>query len=142
MSTAATPGYGCLLKKGDGGSPETFATIGEVVGFDGPSESHGVIDVTNFDSPNGAREFISSGLKDAGQVTFRVNLSADNSTHSGLRNDLWNGTKRNFQAVLTDANPTTIAFSAFITNFAVAAPFEGALNANITLKITGKPSWT
>ena len=62
-------GHGTLLQRGDGGDPETFTTVAEVLNISGPSLSRDTIDVTTMDSPDEWIEFI-AGLNDVGEITF------------------------------------------------------------------------
>lgn len=139
--TSATSAFGTLLKIGDGGSPESFATIAEVKDISGPSMELATEDVTSHSSTNGWREFIAT-LLDAGEVSFDINFVPTATTHSysaGLLKDYANKTKRNFQIVFSGGSPTW-TFSAFVTGFEPSMPVEGANTASITLKITGQPT--
>jgi hypothetical protein len=145
MTTKASSTRGVKLQRGDGGSPETFATIAEVTSFKGPSEKAPKIDATSFDST--AMEFI-GGLPDNGEITAEVQFIATDAQQQGLRNDLRAGTKRNFKLVLNDmpvggANPTSVAFAAIITQ---APEIGGGVNqvvkGSITLVISGTAIWT
>ena len=77
--TAATSGFGTLLKAGDAASPEVFTTIAEVTNIAGPTLSTEMIDVTNHSSASNFREKIAS-LKDGGEVTFSINYLPANAT--------------------------------------------------------------
>ncbi len=132
--------FGTLLKIGDGGGPETFTTIAEVTDIKGPTLSLDTIEATSHDSANATKEFV-AGLKDAGEVTFSVNFIPTNATQSyatGLIKDWYNRTKRNFRMVFPDT--TTWNFAAFVTRFEPAAPVDGKLAADVTLKIASSPT--
>ena len=132
--------FGTLLKRGDGGGPEVFATIGGVRDITGPGLSTETIDVTSHDSANATREFVAS-LKDGGEVTFDVVFDPDNTTHQNLRTDWQNRTVRNFQMVLPDAAPaTTWSFSGIVTSYSQNAPVAGELSISVTIKVSGQPS--
>lgn len=139
MTTSAISSFGTLLKKGDGGSPEVFTTIAEVLDIEGPDESLETEDVTSHDSTSGWVEKIGT-LLDGGEVSFEVNFVPTNATHdstTGLRADMINRTRRNFQMVLPDAGTTTYAFAALVTNVKPSEPVKGALRAEVTLEISG-----
>jgi hypothetical protein len=107
--TAATSGFGTTFKRGDGGGPETFTTIAEVVGISGPSLKLETIDVTNMDS-NGWREKIPT-LKDAGEVQLDMNYLPANATQNytqGLLADFNNRTLRNFKVVYSNPGATHV----------------------------------
>jgi predicted secreted protein len=135
-------GYGCVLKRGDGGSPEVFTTVAGITHIGGPDMKVDMIDVTSMDSPNGWREFI-GGLKDGGSLRLTCNFDPQTATQSystGLLKDFVNRTKRNFQLVLSDAGATTWSFAGFVTDFPVDMPVDGKLSVDITIKITGQPT--
>ena len=139
MASAAISSFGTLLQIGDGGSPENFTTIAEVRDITGPQRTRNTIDVTNHSSPNGYEEFVMA-IKRSGQMTFEVNfLGTTNATQdasTGLWADYENGTKSNWKMVLPSSYGT-ISFAAYVMGIENKAPVDGALTANITLKITG-----
>lgn len=138
--TEAQKGHGTLLEKGDGASPEVFTTIAEVLDIDGVKLGLEPLDATSHDSPDGWIERI-GGLLDGGEVSFSVNLIADDPTHdetTGLESELVGRTKKNYQIVVNGASgPKTISFAALVTSYEVKAPVEGKLTADITLTISG-----
>src|SRR5579871_5136727 len=111
MSTGAIPTQGVAIKRGDGGAPETFTKIGEVVDFDGPGGKANIIDATSLDSV--AKEKL-AGLPDEGQVTLTINFVPSDTMQQGLRNDRAARTLRNFQIVMTDTGHLTASFAAFV----------------------------
>jgi hypothetical protein len=144
MTTKATSTKGVKLQRGDGGGPETFTTIAEVLNFKGPTEKAPQLDATSFDSV--AMEFI-AGLPDNGEVTAEVQFIATDAQQQGLRTDLRNGTKRNFKLILNDmpsggSNPTSVSFAAIVTQ---APELGGAVNqvvkGQIGLRISGQATW-
>ena len=142
MATAAEFAHGTLLKLGNGGTPETFATIAEVSDLKPPQIHQEALEATSHDSTDGWKEF-QGGLLDAGEVTFQIFYQPTHATHSysaGMLKDAVNRTKRNFQLVFPDAGATTWTFAALVTAFNPSAPVDGLLTADITLKVSGKPT--
>lgn len=133
----AMAAYGTLLKRGDGGSPETFTVIAEVLDIKPPSFSADTEEVTHQESPGGFKEYVVT-LLDAGEVTFDVNFIPTDASHQGLLSDLQARAKRNFQLVFPDG--TTWTFAAYVTGFEPDAPVGGKLSASVTLKVTGQPT--
>jgi predicted secreted protein len=134
--------HGTLLKIGDGGDPESFTTITEVTDIGGPSLEMNTIEMTSHDSVDGWAEFV-GGILDAGEVTFSINYIPTDSTHdagTGLIKDMADRTVRNFQLVFPDGSSTTWSFSALVTNFEPGEPVDDKLSADVTLKISGKPT--
>lgn len=142
MVTKAISSFGTLLQIGDGGTPESFTTIAEVLDISGPDLSLDTEEVTSHDSPGGWEEHIGTILR-SGEVTFDVNYVPTEATHdasTGLIADMVARTVRNFKLVFPDAGSTTWSFSALVTGVKPAAPVEGSLKGSITLKVTGQPA--
>lgn len=142
MSTAATPAKGTILKRGDGGGPETFTTIGEQTKITGPNYSQTLTEVTSHDSPSFFEEWI-AGKRAAGEVSIEGNyLTGAAPQQVGLLADLAAGTKRNFQLSRPISTPEVIAFAAFVKSVVVDHPFNGALGWKCVLQITSLPTVT
>jgi predicted secreted protein len=133
--------FGTLLKRGDGGGPETFATVAQVTNITGPGLSADTVDVTAHDSPSGFREFIAT-LVDTGEVTLELVFDPDHATHIALRTDMVAKILRNFQLIFPDTTNTQWDFAAFVTGLEPSAPVDGALTASATLKLSGVPTLT
>lgn len=137
--TDAFSSFGTFLKRGNGGSPETFATIAEVGDIDGPDMSLDTEDATSHDSVNGWSEFIGTILN-GGEVSFPINFVPSDPTHdvtTGIQQDMVNRTLRNFRLVYPDPGANGYAFSALVTGFKPTSPVKGKLSADIKLKISG-----
>jgi hypothetical protein len=137
MTTAATAGSGCTLRRYNGSS---FVAIAEVKGVRGPSLSGGIIDVTSFDSANSVREFIAT-LRDPGTLSFTVNYLPANSGHAALITDLRDGLTNDYELEFSDSGTTTMSFEGIVTGCEIAAELEQAISANVTIKVTGWPTW-
>lgn len=138
----AVLGFGVLLKKGDGASPEVFTSIAELTGLSGPGLSMDTVEATHTGSSGNYREYI-AGLLDAGEVSFDVNFLPADSTQdesTGLLADKKNRTLRNFQIVWPDSGNTTWSFAAFVTSFEPSSPIDDRMTASVTLKISGDPT--
>lgn len=139
----AVPSHGTLLQIGDGGSPEVFTTIAEVLDITGPSIAVDTEDVTSHDS-GGWREHIAT-LADAQEVEFSVNFIPGNTTHGptgGIYEKLVNRAKANYRLVFPTVPAKQVTFAAYVTNFEIEAPVAGVLRANITLRAVGQPVWS
>ena len=135
----ALKSQGVVLKRGDGGGPETFTAIGEVVSIGGlGSGSSTEIDVTNLSST--AKEFL-LGLKDEGSVSLSLNLDTTDTMQTGLRGDWDAGTLRNFELDLTDSGPTTISFSAYVQTFPISMAVDDKISLEVTLRVSGPATW-
>lgn len=135
MATAAVKGIGTLLQRGDGGGPEVFTTIAEVLSITGPTETRETIDVTNMDSAGNRREKISA-LIDSGSVSFDMNFTGADAEQNGLKTDMDNGTLRNFKIIMPGA-VRTFDFAALVTEISKNFPVDSQITASVTLEISG-----
>jgi len=135
-------GKGYLIQRGNGGGPEVFTTIAELLDVDGPEMSVDSVEATHQQSPNYWREFI-PGLIDGGEVSFDLNHNPDNATQDatvGLAADLKNRTVRNFKVVFPSPSSKEWTFPAFVTEFSPAGPVADRQTASVTLKVSGEPT--
>jgi hypothetical protein len=142
MPSQAKAGYGTLLKRGDGGSPEVFSTVGEVRNISGPTMEVGEAEVTTHSSAAAGsfREFVAT-LIDAGQIEFEVNYNPSDATHQGIRSDLLNRRTGNWKIVLP-GGIETVTFSAFVKSAPYEFPTDDVIKQKITLRVTGAPVWS
>lgn len=136
MSNAISA-YGTLLKRGDGGAPETFTTVPEVGTISGPSMETAETEVTTHSSAaQGAfREFILT-LIDAGTLEFPINYVPGNAVHQAMRSDWLNRTKRNWQLVLP-GGVETISLTGYIKSAPFEFPMDGPITQKLTIRLTG-----
>jgi len=128
--------FGTLIKRGDGGSPEVFATIAGVKDISGPDIELRTEESTSHDSPGGwvGRK---ATLKDGGEPTLKLNWDPGDATHVNLRNDLLTRTLRNFQIIEVDDGNEQANFAAYVTKITRPRPVEGLMEADVTLAISG-----
>lgn len=128
----------------DAAGGTAYTTIGQVMDIAGPEMSRDEVNVTTRDSTEYWMEFI-KGMKNGGNITFDLVLDLALATHgtaaTGLLSDLQGETvipawRMNFP------NSKLATFVGFITGYPPAAPMKDALTTGITVKITGKPSFT
>jgi predicted secreted protein len=100
----------------------------------GPTISRTTADVTNKDSTNRWREFV-TGLVDGGEVSFNIVFNPDATTHTTLAADLVSQTAQAWK-ILTDSDDT-LTFSGYVTGFSLSAPLDGEQSADLTIKVTG-----
>lgn len=134
---AGIDAFGTQLKRGDGGSPESFTALAEPTSISGPGLSRETLDVTSHQSPDQWMEFV-GGLKDGGEVSVDVNY--DPALHDSLVSDLDDSAPRNYQLVFPDDATTTWSFAALLTGFEPDAPYDDKLTASLTFKVSGKPT--
>ena len=136
--------FGIDLQMGDGGDPENFTSLAEVLDVNGPGMTADTVEVTPHDpSGNKWKKFLKA-LRDGGEVTFDINFEPTESTHdetTGLLAELDSDDLRNFKLIFPDGSSTTWDFSGYVTNFNPNGPVQEALTASITIKLSGKPGF-
>ncbi|MFD3573846.1 phage tail tube protein [Streptomyces sp. NPDC058644] len=136
---AGLDAFGIALQRSDmvPTTPE-FTAIANVTTVSGPEIERETYDVTAHDSTDGWREFI-GGLKDGGEVSLEVNY--DPRKHDQLVADFEDKVPRDYKLVF----PGTLgswAFEALLTGFSQEAPVDDKLAAELTFKVSGKPTIT
>jgi hypothetical protein len=135
MATGAKLGYGSLLKRGNGASPEVFVTIAEMHDIPDLGSEAALVEVTNFDSPLSTREYI-SGLLDGIQFTVTGNCRLDSQTQLDVIADHNNKVLRNYQIHLT--SPQGIwSLSVLTLGWKISVPVAGAMQITFTYKVSG-----
>lgn len=123
-----------------------YTTIAQVRDITGPNLSTDVIETTSRDNANAYKSFL-AGLRDGGEVTFDIVYDPDLTTHSassagGLVKLQQDGTLNNFKLTFPDSAPaTTVTFAGIVTAFNPKSPMNDALAADVTIKVSGKPTW-
>lgn len=120
----------------DGGT--TFTDVAEVTNIDLLNIKADIIDTSSNDSPNGYREKL-GGLKDGGSLSMAINY--DPALHGTILANV-GGKPIKHKVTLTDAGPHIVAFDAIINTLQAKAPFDGKLEATVTLEVSGEPTIT
>ncbi|MDG9705544.1 phage tail tube protein [Streptomyces sp. DH37] len=131
--------FGIALQRSDmvEASP-TFTAIGNVTSVSGPEIERETYDVTSHDSPDKWREFV-GGLVDGGEVTLEINY--DPSQHDTLIDDFADTEPRDYKLVFPQSLGTW-DLTLLLTGFSPEAPVDDKLTAELTFKVTGKPTIT
>lgn len=125
---------GTTLRVGDGGSPEIFTAVAEVVDIAQPGAEAGEVDVTHLLSS--AKEF-KGGLRDFGSGTITINSIPGNALQNQLEDDNATGVIRNYRIVLPDT-VNGVSFAAFVKSFKrTQIAIDAPLRAEVVLRATG-----
>ena len=129
----AQRGKDLLLKIGDGGTPETFATVAGLrsttLAFNAQT-----VDVTNADSVDLWRELLAgAGVKSA-QV-YGSGVFKDAASDAAIRAAFFNQTLSNWQVVIPSFGTVTGPFQ--ITALHYDGPYDGELKLSLTLASAG-----
>jgi hypothetical protein len=130
--------YGAQFRRGDGASPETFATVADVRAINGMDISRNTDDVTTHDSPDGYMEFIGT-LKDAGEVSLELHYRP--VSHDQFMADLDDAAPRTYKLVVPSSPSVTWTFKAIMTGFSQGFPVDGKATGTFGFKVTGKPAF-
>ena len=133
--------FGIALERSDM-APTTpvFTAIANVTNLSGPEIERETYDVTSHDSVDGWREFV-GGLKDGGEVS--VELNYDPREHDVMIADFEDTEPRDYKMVFpAQAGAGSWAFSAILTGFSQEAPVDDKFSAELTFKVSGKPTIT
>ena len=138
---AKSAAKGVIIAISDGVIP-TFVPIGQVFSLSGPSLAADVVDVSSHDSAGFYREFVNS-FRDAGEISMGLRWDPALATHSELGDGLLNLFERDvfndYEITWPNAAADVWTFSAWVTGYEPSADFDAALEASITLKISGVP---
>lgn len=135
---AGLAAFGTILQKGTG----MPVTIANVTSIEGPGFATEMLDVTAHDSSGNYRERVPSFL-DVGEITLRLNWNPSNTTHvgTGSLHAAWAArTVDTYSITFPDAGTTTLSGQAYVSVISPSAPFDGKLEATVTLAPTG--AWT
>jgi predicted secreted protein len=134
---AGLAAFGTMLKIGDA---STGVEVANVTSIEGPGLSTETIDVTAHDSAGDTREEVPT-FKSGGEVTLRINYDPAETTHKNAAGGLlklWSDkTLSEFTIVYPTTPATNVEFSGYVTAFAPSAPFDGKIEANVTIKVAG-----
>lgn len=126
-------GTGSLLKAGDGGSPEIFVTVAEIVSIKWPQLSRNEIDVSNH---NEGQESKILGMLRKGQATATLNWIPTDATHSdtgqGVVADILANRKRNWRITMP---PGVIKTWTFPGRIQLIDPQEFTVDAAMQLAV-------
>ena len=143
MASAAISAYGTLLKRETSSGSGTFVTVAEVKSMTGPGMSVDVLDVTTHSSAAaGAWREKRPSLIDPGEVSFPINLVPASAGHKALLLDFVTRALVNYKIVFSDPGLTEWTFNnCFISQFSAKAEIEGVLEADLTLTLSGAPTF-
>lgn len=133
--TNARIGFGALLKRGDGLTPETFSTVAEVVNIGAIESRLGTTDATHMESANAHMEKIPT-LIESGDITCELNYLPGDTSQGLLRSDLMNRSLRNFQITIPGSSKVA-SFAAYVTALGPALPHDNKMTQSLTLTPTG-----
>jgi len=135
MASNAISGVGTKFRRYNPAT-SSWEPIAEINSISGPGMSRETIDVTNLDSEDGWREFITS-FRDGGEVTLSMNFTRD--TYETMFNDFMSDDRKNYEILLPDDDVTTMVFAGLVTNCPWEIPMDDKITSEVTIKVSGAP---
>lgn len=135
---ASLESQGCVLYFSTTTALSTSISVGNVVGFNGPTGSANVIDCSHLGSTAKEKKM---GLPDEGSLSLDVLFSATDSGQVKLRECRAARTQGHFAIKLTDPSSYHVHADCYVTGFAITGAVDEILKGSITLEITGPLTW-
>src|SRR3990167_1470998 len=117
----------------------SMEAIGTVTGFNGPSGSAGIIDISHLGSTAKEKQI---GIRDEGQLSLDVIFDTNaTALHTALKDDRAARTKRIFDIKFTDngtaaSQPSAFYLDAYVTGFSLTGAMDDVVKGSVTLEIT------
>jgi len=143
QATTGKTGIGVTFQRGDGGSPEVFATIANATNLSAGGVSVNMVDATHLDSPDFYAEFL-PGLKTADEWTFTLQWDPSDPTQNGttgLRKQLEDRTIATFRANTAAIGLlVSLECDAYVSQLGnIEISPEAVMTQSCTLKVSGAP---
>ena len=115
----------------------TSGTIGNVINITVGGRTRDMIDKSTMDSTDQFREYM-AGMADDGELTAEVNFD-DSSIATAVNTAFQAATSETWTV---DFGTKTWAITGIISGFDINDPFDEKKTMSITIKATGKGTWT
>ena len=132
--TEAISGVGTRFQRWNADTEE-WENLSEVTAINGPDKSRGTIDVTNLNSLDGYREFISA-IRDAGQISATMNFTR--AGYDMMNNDFEDDDPKTYRILLPDPDETTLVFEGLVTELPMSIQVDSQITMDTVVKISGK----
>jgi predicted secreted protein len=134
MSTQAAIGYGSKFELENAPASGVFVRIAEIDDLTPPNEKADVLDATNFDSPNGYKEFI-AGMVDPGDVKFSMNFLPGSASETLIL--AARASRVAYAAKITFPAGQVWQFSLLVLEYSPAAPADKKMTCQVSGKVSG-----
>lgn len=130
-----TLGYGTIIQRGNGASPEVFSEIGHVWEIPEIGPIADELQSTHYTSPGKAREFF-KGLRQL--EAFTIVFKGTESVFSTLKTDEASDDPINFKLLFPVGSPEfEVSFSALVMSVKINPPLEDRLSISASFRPTG-----
>lgn len=134
MTTEAKIGYGSIFELETASGAGTFSAIAEIDDLTPPNEKADVLDATNFDSPDGYKEFI-LGMTDPGDVKWTMNLVPGSASETLIL--AAKASRQAYKARITFPLGQQWTFSILILEYSPAVPVDKKMTCSVSGKVSG-----
>jgi predicted secreted protein len=128
---------GTLLQLGSTTSPQTYTTVANVTGINGPDGQSPEIDVTNFSDT--ARRYL-VGLPDNGSVSFDLNFASAESSNTAILGLYQSQAVRQWRIVFS--NSDYLEFNGAVNAFPFAFAIDDVIKVSASIRVSGAVSFT
>ena len=125
----AVRAHGTQFQIGDGGEPEMFTTIAEVLDIEDAGSTYEV-DTYRGDDLGFPR--VLPADEQPGEITFEINYTRA-ASQVVLRDAHIDQAPLSLRLVFPTSPEETASFSGYVTGFAFSAPVEGIMRASVTI---------
>ena len=120
--------------------------VGQIQDITGPQLSTDTDEITNHSSPDNTEEFIAT-IKRTGTIDFPLVFNPDDAAHSAMFTAWKNRTRDLYDLTYPDETGTAgqganWQFDAYVVGFSMAAPVDGHLSADVSLRVAAAPSYS
>lgn len=135
MTQATISGW--QFKLGSTASPPVYTAVEEVFNISGLGKTNQQIDVTNFDSPAGTKEFI-AGLAEGEEITVECNYVNGATQQDAMVTAVNTAANRSFQVAFTKVSPEeTFTFTGTPLSWKIGPSPTDKNTITFTVKISG-----
>lgn len=132
--TKASIGYGSKFELGTAPGASTYTEISEVDDLTPPNEKADVLDATNFQSPDGYKEFI-AGMVDPGECKFTMNFLPGSDSETAIL--AARASRQRYPARITYPNGAVWTFQVLVLEYAPAVPTDKKMTCSVMGKVSG-----
>ena len=133
----AVRAHGTRFQIGDGGEPEVFTTIAEVLDIEDVGSSFDV-------DPYRGDGDVSTGVpgeRQLGEITFEINYTRA-ATQVTLRDAHVNQDPLSLRLVFPTSPEEIVSFRGYVSGFTFSAPVDGVMRANVTITMASAMVFT
>lgn len=118
------------------------SSVGEVFNISGPSKTRATVDTTHFGSPDKTREYAALRFADEGEATMDLKYNADGAADaSRVLRASYKGSEPE-EVIIELSNGDTFTCQGFVTALGTQTPVDDKVTQSVTIKFTGKATWT